>query len=185
MEKTKKIKWKYKYKNLFLLGITTFLAVFILRNDFLKQILSIFLSELGYFGVFLAGIFFTYTLTTPLAASALILYSKNVNLVLASVLAAFGAVLGDYLIFSFVKHKLAYEIKDILKSLKVKGIKISEKFKRIVPVIAGFIIASPLPDEIGVALLGMSEFKTKNFIILCFSLHFFGILSLMLFGKII
>ncbi|MEM5836654.1 MAG: hypothetical protein QW451_02635 [Candidatus Aenigmatarchaeota archaeon] len=182
-----KVKWKYKYKNLFFLGLSTFTAVFMVRNVFLREILISYLSEWSYLGAFLAGLLFPYALTAPISASIFILISKFVNFLIASLLGALGAFVGDYLIFKFVKHHLSKEIDEILSKgrIKFKEVMVSEKFRKIVPVIAGLIIASPLPDEIGIALLAMSEFETKKFFYLSYSLHFFGILSLILFGKII
>ena len=39
----------------------------------------------------------------------------------------------------------------------------------------GFIIASPLPDELGIALLGFSKLKTSLFVPLSFTFNFLGI----------
>ncbi|MEM5829736.1 MAG: hypothetical protein QW040_03165 [Candidatus Aenigmatarchaeota archaeon] len=178
---------RYKYKNLFFLGLSTFIAVFSLRNVFAREMLTSYLSSLGYFGTFVAGIFFTYGLTAPVAASVFILLSKTVNPFVASILGAFGAVLGDYLIFRFVKFNLVKEIDDLMSKggIKLKEIRLSGKFRKIVPVIAGFIIASPLPDEIGSALFGLSEFETKRFLYFSYFLNLIGILSLILLGKVI
>ncbi len=40
----------------------------------------------------------------------------------------------------------------------------------------GLIIASPLPDELGISLLGFSKMKTSWFIPLSFAFNFIGIL---------
>lgn len=177
-----KIKWKYKYKNLLFLGISTFIAVFSLSNSFVRETLVSYLSSLSYIGSFLAGILFPYTLTAPISGSIFIIISKIVNPLISSVIGAFGAVLGDYLIFKFVKHHLADEIKEILKGRREK-LEVPERYRKIIPILAGFIIASPLPDEIGVALLGMSEFEKKKFLCFSYSLHFAGILLLVYLGR--
>jgi hypothetical protein len=53
-------------------------------------------------------------------------------------------------------------------------------------VLAGFIIASPLPDEIGVPLLAAAYHKlsTKKFAFLSFILHTIMIFIILLIGKI-
>ncbi|MEM5766437.1 MAG: hypothetical protein QW423_02285 [Candidatus Aenigmatarchaeota archaeon] len=181
------MKFKYKYKYLFFLGLSTFIAIFSLTNAFVRETLKSYLSELGYFGAFFAGIFFPYGLTAPLAASVFIFISNTINPFIASILGAFGAVIGDYLIFRFIKNHLVKEIDDLTdkSGIKLKEIRRSGKFKKIVPVIAGFIIASPLPDEIATVLFGMAEFETKKFLYFTYFLHLFGILSLILLGRFI
>jgi len=44
-----------------------------------------------------------------------------------------------------------------------------------IKIIAYLIIASPLPDELGVALLGTTKQKTKEFLILSYFMNFLGI----------
>ena len=43
------------------------------------------------------------------------------------------------------------------------------------PVIGAIIIASPLPDELGVSLMGMSQMKASRFILLSYILNSIGI----------
>jgi len=45
------------------------------------------------------------------------------------------------------------------------------------------VIASPLPDEIGLAMMGLSKVKTLLFIPISFSLNAFGILIIGLIAR--
>ena len=45
---------------------------------------------------------------------------------------------------------------------------------------AGLVIASPLPDEIGVSLLGISKIKLYKFIIISFIFNTIGVLLVIL-----
>lgn len=95
-----------------------------------------------------------------------------------AILAGAGAVLGDYLIFRFLKDRVFYELKPIFT--KIKGfylIKIFQTpyFAWLTPLIGASIIVSPLPDEVGVGILGISKMKTWQFILLSFILNATGI----------
>ena len=50
-------------------------------------------------------------------------------------------------------------------------------FRWLTPLIGAIIVASPLPDEIGLALMGLSGLRTAMFLPLSFILNFFGILA--------
>jgi len=55
-----------------------------------------------------------------------------------------------------------------------------------VAIFAGFVIASPLPDEIGVSLLaGTTKISTRTFAILSYFLNTAGIFIVLLAGKVI
>lgn len=98
-------------------------------------------------------------------------------------------MLSDYLIFRFVKDRLVNELE--LTSKEILGKKFSLRIKpngfiaKFVPIIAGFIIASPLPDELGAAIFGMSKIKTHRFIRYSFIFNFIGIFIITSLGTII
>jgi len=64
-----------------------------------------------------------------------------------------------------------------------KSVSRSKVWKALIPVIAGLIIASPLPDEIGVALFGASKFEPKKFVFISYFLNFLGILIITSLGS--
>ncbi len=87
-------------------------------------------------------------------------------------------MLGDYLIYK------------LFRSNGIDGIKKAYIFKsrliRLAAAIIGFfIIASPFPDEIGIALLGITNLDIKKFLPISFILNSFGILALVGLGKIL
>ena len=58
--------------------------------------------------------------------------------------------------------------------------------KYFLPVFAGFIIASPLPDEIGVTLLAASKsISAKVFSVISYALNTAGIFAILLAGRLI
>ena len=195
-------KFEWKHHNLILFIISLFFAYYILRY---KPIVNFIqnLTYLGYLAALALGMLFTYALTSVPASAALYNLGSQFNPLLIAFIGAFGSVISDYLIFRFVRDKLIDEIKllseevnrvtrpvsDLFlpKNLLVilwKSVSRSKVWKTIIPVIAGFIIASPLPDELGVALFGASKFEPKKFVIISYFLNFLGILAISYFGSL-
>lgn len=195
-------KYRWKYRNLILLAVSFFVAYQIIKNT---QIVSAVqgLGFLGYPAAFIAGIFFTYGLTVAPATALIFNLGITLNPFLIAFIGAFGSVISDYIIFKFVRDRLAGEIillaKEIDKLRKPisslileeellvriwKKISNSKIWQAIIPIIAGFIIASPLPDELGVALFGAIKFDPKRFIVISYLLNFTGIFLIALSTKI-
>ena len=196
-------KFEWKHHNLILLAVSIVIAYYILN---FKPILSLIhnLTYLGYAAAFILGMLFTYALTVVPATAVLYNLGQQFNPLFIAFIGAFGSVLSDYLIFRFVRNKLINEIKllseeiekltepvsDLVFTKKAriilwKKISHSRVWKTLVPVIAGFIIASPLPDELGVAIFGAAKFELKKFIILSYFLNFIGILAVTSLPKIL
>jgi hypothetical protein len=53
----------------------------------------------------------------------------------------------------------------------------------LVRLVGALIIASPLPDEIGVGLLGLGKLNKLSFLATCYALNTVGILIIMLTAK--
>lgn len=90
-----------------------------------------------------------------------------------------GAALGDYIIFRFVKDRILEDIRYLLsfkKGYRFPAIFKTGLFKFFVPLTAALIIASPFPDEIGVAMLGLSKMKNRIFLLISFIFNGIGIL---------
>lgn len=187
-------KYEWKYRNIIFLAASFVLAYFILTSP---QAVS-FIKDMGNFGYpasFVAGMFFTYGLTAPLATVTLVTLSQNLNPIFVALIGAVGSVISDYIIFHFVRNRLLKEIKmlsnDVTRltkpisylffweELRIRlwhSISKSKIWHLMIPVLAGFIIASPLPDEIGVALFGAVKFPIKKFLLVSYTLNFAGIL---------
>lgn len=179
---------KIRYPKFILLILTFILAYFIFKESKFLPFHN-FLISLNYLGTFLAGIFFTYGFTAAPATALLLILAKEQNIFLASIIAGFGALIGDLIIFKIIRSSFKDEIKKLSKE------KIVVKFNRIIPdivkkyfipVTAGFIIASPLPDEIGISLLATSRIiSTKRFSLISYLLNTIGILIILIIGNAI
>ena len=98
-----------------------------------------------------------------------------------------GAVIGDFLIFKFVRDELSHHITNLAMTPKTPR-RIHQLFKnrwfRWVPFfLGGLIIASPLPDELGVSLMGISHADTKTFMVFSFCFNFIGIVLIGLVAR--
>ncbi len=184
----KKILSKLKYPKLLFL-IFTFVIAYLIFTEKDFSPFHNFLFSLGYFGTFLAGVFFTYGFTAAPATAILLILAGEQNILLAGFIAGFGALIGDLIIFKFIRYSFADEIEKLSREKTIAHFnnKIPNLFKKyFVPVLAGFIIASPLPDEIGVSLLAASKsISTNLFSVLSYVLNTTGIFIILLIGSTI
>lgn len=168
--------WKYKNLQLFALSLT-FAFLLSLYEPFHQWLLG--LGKLGYIGAFVAGILFVSTFTVATGIVILLVLAEKLSAIEIGIIAGLGAVIGDFAIFRFVKDGVASELLRIYhifdKYHHFKRVLHSKYFSWFFPVIGAVIIASPLPDEIGVSLMGISRMKTYKFLILSFLLNAIGI----------
>jgi len=155
------------------------LASIILTSSLIRD----FIQSLGtysYLGVLISGIFFVYGFTALPATASIILLSKSLNPVLIGLIGGFGAVVSDLLIFSYVRYGLDPDIKYILKKTGITRIKELKRtrLRWIIPFLAGFIIASPLPDEVGTFIFGIANYDLKKFLIYAYLLNSLGIMAI-------
>lgn len=174
------LKYKnWQYKNIALLIVSLLLLFFFIDTPLIQNLIKS-IGRLGYIGAFIVGIFFVSIFTVSPSAVILFNLAKELDPIAIAVIAGAGAVIGDYLIFRFVKDKLFEEIKPIFANngfskLIVRMFK-TPFFSWLIPLIGAAIIASPLPDEIGISILGLSKVKNWQFILVTFILNSIGIL---------
>lgn len=163
------------------------LAAILWKYPFLKGALTA-TRELGIIGSFLAGMAFTSVFTAAPAAIILVEIAQENSLLLVALFGGLGSLAGDLIIFRFVKDRLTKDAAFILGKLKQRQVAEALKhrlFRRILPIVGALIVISPFPDELGVALMGISQVPNSVFIPLSFSLNFIGILLVGVFSKIL
>lgn len=176
-------RWEYKHTT----GLIAALFIFILLLDtsFMAVIFD-FVSRLGYLGVFIAGILFV-SLFTAVPAVALLVSFSEFNPVLVALMAGLGSMIGDYLILKFAEDKVAYELKPIAFKFGIPQTIAYMQGRKptlgLIRLIGALIIASPLPDEIGVGLLGLGRLNKVSFLIICYALNAGGILAILLSAR--
>lgn len=167
--------WPYKNTTLLVLGLIIFVLLARLPaiDGAIKEV-----GTLGYLGAFIAGIFFVSTFTAVPAAYVLYNFADHLHPVEVALLAGLGAMVGDYIIFRLVKDQLFEELKPAFSKLQhpvLRSLFKTPYFSWLLPVIGAVVIASPLPDEAGVSLLGLSKIRKWQFFIITFALNAVGI----------
>lgn len=166
-----------KYTNLTILALTIVATVLLFRNESVHSFL-LSLGSFGYLSAFLAGAMFVSIFTAAIGAVMILVLAEGLSAVELGLIAGAGAVLTDFLIFKFIKDNLLREIVPIYDDLgggHLTKLLHTKYFSWTLPVIGATIIASPLPDEIGVSLLGLSKMPTWKFLIISFILNAVGI----------
>lgn len=162
--------------------LSVLIAVLLIETGVLAELL-VSTGGMGVLGAFIAGMFFTSIFTTAPAIAALGEVSLVQGVFATALIGAMGSVVGDLIIFRFVRDRFSEHIEEILSRKKNRLRRFHLLFKRRffrwgTFFVGGFILASPFPDELGIALLGFSNMKPKYFTLLSFTFNFFGILAI-------
>lgn len=177
--KTSKIKNNFLLQDIGIIALSILIAIVLAQTDILVKVLTR-TQELEYLGSFIAGLFFTSIFTTAPAIVTLGEIAQVNSLMGTAIFGAAGAVVGDLLIFRFVKDRFSGHLSKLVKHQgsrkRFKTLFKLKFFRWFAFFLGGLIIASPLPDELGVSLLGFSKMRLNYFIIFSFIFNFLGIL---------
>ena len=138
-------------------------------------------ANFAYVGSFIAGLFFTSILTTAPATAVLGALSLEVPLWSIALFGAVGAVCGDYVLFWLIRDQISKDVEYLVLHSGLKRFQALFKtrlFHRLLPFVGALIIASPLPDELGLALLGISNVRPERFMLISFVMNYIGILMI-------
>ena len=127
----------------------------------------------------ITGLFFTSAFTTAFSIVAISKLAVGASALWIAFFGAIGAVLGDALLLTLMRGRLSSDIKAMLGRNtvgKIKHILRARLFRSFSPFIGALILASPLPDEFGLALFGLSSLSRNYFILFSFLANFVGIL---------
>lgn len=181
-----KIKEHIQYPKILLLTFSILMAYFLFRMGVMDG-LSDRLNGYGYISIYVAGMLFAYGFTAPIAAAFLISMAPEINIYFGALVAGLGAGTSDLLIFTFVRSSFQDEFDKLRATATFQ--KIYELFHRhfsdkakeyVLWTLAGFMLASPLPDEFGVTLVsGFTQIKKNLFTLIAIALNTVGIFILL------
>lgn len=172
-------------KDIIFVFIGALIAIVLSRLGFISFIVGVIGNEI--MASFLSGIFFTSIFTIAPSSVALVSISGISNITIAF-WGAMGALCGDLILFYFIRDRF---VDDLLSSIKPSLMKkIMHSFhlgfmKWLSPLLGALIIASPLPDELGLTLLGLSKTKITILIPISFIMNFIGVYLLISIVKFI
>lgn len=143
-------------------------------NNLVDTLLPVmFLAE------FLAGAFYASFLTAPISLAMLVILAQKQNPIQLAAVAGLGAAAVDLLIVKFFRQEVNRDLDVLAKSFRFNLINKVLKFFKLdflIPLLGAIIVASPLPDELGLFLLGASKLKTSQIMLLSYVLNTAGIL---------
>lgn len=168
------------------LGVSVLLAWFLFYSEALTNLLAA--TETGkILESFVVGIFFTSAFTLVPASFFLAQLSQVISPWLVAFFGALGAMCGDLILFLFIRDRLASDIKALFPKGVVRHVLRSFHFgfwKWLAPLLGALIIASPLPDEFGISLLGLSRVRVAVLLPIAFVMNFLGILLIIAVARV-
>lgn len=173
-------RYEYKHSSLAILSIVGF--VLVLDTALVQSVLQS-IKQLELLGIFIAGVLFVSFFTAAPAVILLLDFQGAYSPFVIAVIAGAGAAIGDLIIFTMLEDKIGYELKPLAKKFRLMKFinSLHKKKARLRTILIGsFIIASPLPDEAGIALLGLSHISAASLLLITFVLNSVGILAILL-----
>lgn len=152
-------------------------AILLIQTQALARVLTAS-EQLGYIGSFFTGTFFTSVFTTAPAIVTLGEIARATSPLQTAFFGALGAVTGDLIIFHFIRDRFSEHMMRMIgrsRRRQFRQILHRSSFRWLTFLLGGLIIASPLPDEIGISLLGVSHLNTWRFLPASFAFNFIGI----------
>jgi len=168
------LRYEYKHTTIAILLLAIF--VFLFDTAFLNAAFD-FLKQQAYVGAFVAGVlsasFFT---AAPAVVLTIELATGSLDPLMLALIAGIGNAVGDILLLLFFEERIFHELRPLLRRLGFVR-KRSRRRKRASPAMlltGSFILMTPLPDEVGLALLGISHFPRAFIFIICLALNTLG-----------
>ncbi|QQG37766.1 MAG: hypothetical protein HYS26_04035 [Candidatus Kaiserbacteria bacterium] len=165
-------------QDLGLVALSVLVALLLARTSTLADLVASW-GQYEFFGILAVGMFFTSIFTTAPAIATLGEISLEQPILLVAFFGAMGSVLGDLLIFRFVRDRFSVDVMEIVRESKglrrLRKIFHFKHFRWFTFFLGALVIASPLPDELGIALLGLSRASMRWFVAVSFGFNFLGI----------
>jgi hypothetical protein len=135
---------------------------------------------------FVAGLFFTSVFTTAPAIAILAKLGTGHPVMTVAMIGALGSLMGDLIIFMFVRTRVSSDVAYLLSKAKSRRFRhlLDRPFARLsLGFLGALVIASPLPDELGVGLLGLSGIKARLFAPVSYVFNAIGIALIVLIAR--
>jgi hypothetical protein len=167
-----------------MIAIGIVIAIALSRIGFIDSVINL-TREYYQIPSFIAGIFFTSAFTIAPSSVTLVNISQTAPMSGVVVWGGIGAMFGDLVLFLFIRDRFADDIKQAFRPKHFRMLMKSLHFgfmKWLAPIIGALIIASPLPDEFGITLLGLSRLKIAVLLPVALVMNMLGIYLLITFS---
>jgi len=169
-----------------LILVSIILAVVIGRSDIVGYFLSY--GEIGYtlaaliFGVMYSSIFSVI----PATVGIIKLAEAGAPPLVLAIVGGLGAMIGDLSIFQIIKFSV---LDDIIRYMQRHS---QGRFERVfkmpivrytLVIVGAMIVASPIPDEIGLAMMGLAQTRWPIVAVISFLLNSVGILVIAMLAR--
>jgi hypothetical protein len=160
----------------FIILFVIIVCILLVSTNLEERILSNFKGQ--EFWAYLIGGIFSVNFVTAVPAYTFFhkaVTPDNFSTVLLGL--ALGSVIGDAIIFNFIKFRIVESIVKAFKDNKnlAKIIKTRNQVVRLILIFVGsVIIMSPFPDELALLIMGFSRIKNLYFIPISFILNLLG-----------
>ncbi|MCW1301088.1 MAG: hypothetical protein QW507_00525 [Candidatus Nanoarchaeia archaeon] len=184
----------FQYKSIILFIAFLIISFHIISNPMIEKAVIGFCERFSYFTAFIAGLLYASFVTIPLSIVLIYDVARFLHPVMIGIIGGVGSMLADVLVFQFFKLSIIPEIKLLATTLKERSgrarrlfeyVKLSESMRKnalwiqkFAPLIAAFIISSPLPDELAIFFLAAVEYDMRKLMVLTFVLNSIGIVSI-------
>ena len=173
------------YQDIIIIVVGIVFAIWLAKSGTIDRLIG-FTGGFWIISSFVAGSFFTSAFTTAPAIAILGELGQTNPIFWTAFFGGLGALLGDFILFKFVRDRFTNDLMALIGkrgSEKLAHIFHRKLFRWFSPFVAAFIIASPLPDELGVTILGLVKSRAFIFIPFSFLANFFGILVIALIAR--
>ena len=182
MKASERARW---YANVSVIAASVFLAILFAGSGALEQFITQ-TQQVRLIGSLVAGFFFSSVFTVAPAIVALGEIAQHGSLMTTALVGGFGAMMADMLIFRFLKANFGSDIAFSArhaKSARFMHLMRSSGFHWALILLGGLIIASPFPDELGLALMGITRVRLSLLMPLSFTFNTLGILAIGLVAR--
>lgn len=162
-----------------------FLFLYLATTPLVRTVIQS-LGSTGYIGAFIVGMFFVSIFTVAPASIVLFNLADTLHPVEVALLAGAGAVVGDYIIFRYLRDTIFDELQPLFERVtthRLTKLYYTPYFQWLTPILGAIFIASPGPDEVGIGLMGLSKIKPWQFMMTTFLLNSIGILVIILLAR--
>jgi hypothetical protein len=173
--------YEYKHTTVAILAIAAFVGL--LDSALLTGVFH-FIESQQYVGGLIAGMFSASFFTAGPATVLIIDLARQLDPLPLAVIVGVGAAVGDLLLLLFFEERIFHELRPVFLRLHPKKFRTGRRQKQrrstVMLLLGTFIITTPLPDEVGIGLLGISHFPKTVLFVICLAVNIAGAALLIL-----